>query len=211
MCGIVTWRNHRGTLHLKERYITTGSLKNRKEARRLIAHQRYVVWHRNYGQCLCFFNIILKYFINAREVPPYFIAARNVPPCLGVTGTAEGGTAIFYYYGKITAIFRSTGNRRNRYRHISQYREPPKSVPPYFVTARKLPPYFAVPGTAEIGTAIFRSTGNRKKNTAKLKNCTICFRRKKRYRGIPWFFEQLPRTNIFLWGSPPPFLTYLPH
>ena len=88
----------------------------RKEARRLIAHQKYVVWHRNYGQYLC-------YFINAREVPPHFIPARKVPPCLGVTGTAEGGTAILYYYGKITAIFRSTGNRRNRYRHISLLRE----------------------------------------------------------------------------------------
>ena len=93
MGGIVTWRNHRGTSHLKERYITTGSLKKRKEARCLIAHQRYVVWHRNYGQCLCFSNIILKYFINAREVPPYFITARKLTPYFAVPGTAEIGTA----------------------------------------------------------------------------------------------------------------------
>ena len=132
--------NHRGTLHLKERYITTGSLKNRREARRLIAHQRYVVWHRNYGQCLCFFNIILKYFINAREVPPYFIPARNVPTCLGVTGTAEGDTAIFHYCEKITAIFRRTGNRRNRYRQKMKYREPPKKYRQVEILHRICPP-----------------------------------------------------------------------
>ena len=137
MCGIVIRRNHRGTFHLKERYITIGPLKKRKEARRLIAHQRFVVWHRNYGQCFsCFSNIIIfKYFINAREVPPYFIPARNAPPCLGVTRTAEGGTAIFHYCEKITAVFRSTGNHRYRYRQIMKYREPPKKIPPSWNTA----------------------------------------------------------------------------
>ena len=124
----------------------------------MIAHQKYVVWHPNYGQYLC-------YFINAREVTPHFIPARKVPPCLGVTGTAEGGTAIFYYYGKITAIFRycekitalfrSTGNRRNQYRHISllrenyrhisQYREPPKKNRQVEILHRMCPPKKTVP------------------------------------------------------------------
>ena len=116
-----------------------------KRARRLIAHQRYVVWHRNYDECMCSSNIILKYFINARNVPPYFIPDRNVPPCLGVTGTVQGGTTIFHYCEKITAIFRSTGNRRNRYRQKMKYREPPKKYRQVEILHRMCPPKKTVP------------------------------------------------------------------
>ena len=96
-----------GELYNREKgtLITTGSPRKRKEARRLIAHQRYVVWHHNYGQCLfVYLEHNTKYFINAREVPPYFIPVRKEPPGLGVTGTAGGGTAIFHYCEKFTAI-----------------------------------------------------------------------------------------------------------
>ena len=140
---------------MKERYITTGPLKKRKEARRLIAHQRYVVWHRNYGQCLCFFNIMLKYFITARKLPPYFIAARNVPSCLGVTGTAEGGTAIFYYSRKITAIFSNItlGVHLKSRVHLTNIGTA------IFHYCEKITVIFRY---CEKMTAIFRSTGNRK-------------------------------------------------
>ena len=91
-------------------------LKERKEVRRLMGRQghRNVVWHRH----ILYFDILV-YSQPSKAVPPYFSTARKIPPYLGVPGTAEGGTAIFQYRQKNTAIFGSTGNRRRRYRHIS--------------------------------------------------------------------------------------------
>ena len=90
--------------------------------------------------------MILKYLINAREVLQYFIPTRKVLPCLGVTGTAEGGTAIFHCCERITAIFRSTENRRNnRYSQKVKYREPAKKYHQVEILHRMCPPKKTVP------------------------------------------------------------------
>ena len=120
---IVTWRNHRGTLHLKERYITTASLRKEKRGAP--------------------FDCAPKICSLSSHLRPIFVLFHS----------CQKGTAMFRCYRDRRRCYRHISLLRENYRHISQYREPPKSVPPYFITARKLPPYFSVPGTAKIGTA----------------------------------------------------------
>ena len=75
---------------------------------------------------------ILQYRERPKSVPPYFITARKLPPYFAVPETAEIGTAIFHYCEKITAIFRSTGNRQKKYRQVEIPHRmcPPKKMVP---------------------------------------------------------------------------------
>ena len=69
---------------------------------------------------------LLKYFINAGEVPSYFIVARKLPPYFGITGNRQKVPPYFITARKLPPYFGSTGNRQNRYRQKMKYREPPK-------------------------------------------------------------------------------------